>query len=265
MAKNNNNNSNNNSSGLITPYRSGGFGCTFTQLNGIYQNSIDQLDASQKAPVFSDASRITIAAPAGSGKTTVLVDAVASYRRDNVNDTICAVTFTKAAAIERQARLQARGIVDTIVGTIHHWSGLELRRIANEHGLLVEILSDQDVSNILQTIRQDYANTYRRRRRLNLDLVRNYVLSNKKGLDLSDSYRTRLNIIDGQYQLYKQRNHLYDKNDRPLYLNDLLTQYDEYITDVDALFVDEFQDVDPNQLDVFKRVQCRKKFYIGDS
>jgi superfamily I DNA/RNA helicase len=40
-------------------------------------------------------------------------------------------------------------------------------------------------------------------------------------------------------------------------------EYDEHIT-VGALFVDEFQDVDPTQLEVFDRVVADKKFFIGD-
>ena len=46
--------------------------------------------------------------------------------------------------------------------------------------------------------------------------------------------------------------------------SELLKKYDEFILDVDALFVDELQDIDYEQSFVFSRVQCRKKFYIGD-
>ena len=40
--------------------------------------------------------------------------------------------------------------------------------------------------------------------------------------------------------------------------------YDKNIENIDALFVDEFQDVDDIQLELFERVQAEKKFYIGD-
>ena len=83
--------------------------------------------------------------------------------------------------------------------------------------------------------------------------------------DVSDSYRHRLNTLEARYIAYKQRNHLYDGTDLPTYLNDVLIQYNDYIDDVDAIFVDEFQDVDPDQLAVLERVKCRKKFYIGDN
>lgn len=91
----------------------------FTQLNNSYQQSLDKLDDSQRIPVFSTSSKISVEAPAGSGKTTVLTDAIATYRHENVNDRICAITFTRAAAAERYSRLAAMGVKDVSVSTIH--------------------------------------------------------------------------------------------------------------------------------------------------
>lgn len=41
--------------------------------------------------------------------------------------------------------------------------------------------------------------------------------------------------------------------------------YNETIKGIDALFVDEFQDVDETQLKIFDMVDSKKKFYIGDA
>lgn len=61
---------------------------SYTELNNAYKQSIAKLDDSQKVPVFSASPKISIEAPAGSGKTTVLTDAIATYRNENVNDRI---------------------------------------------------------------------------------------------------------------------------------------------------------------------------------
>jgi superfamily I DNA/RNA helicase len=43
-----------------------------------------------------------------------------------------------------------------------------------------------------------------------------------------------------------------------------LEEYDEEIYTIDALFVDEFQDIDDIQFKVFEKVYASKKFFIGD-
>lgn len=96
-----------------------------------------------------------------------------------------------------------------------------------------------------------------------VDILYSYVSGNKK-MDVSDSYLRALDTYNKKYVAYKRRNGLYDFTDYPLYLLDKLNQYDEIITSVDALFVDELQDVDEDQFAIFDKVVCNKKFYIGD-
>jgi superfamily I DNA/RNA helicase len=66
------------------------------------------------------------------------------------------------------------------------------------------------------------------------------------------------------YLAYKELYGLYDFTDLPQYLLDKLNDYDETIENIEALFVDEFQDVDDIQIELFDRVPAIKKFYIGD-
>lgn len=249
------------------PSTKGGFSNTpsYTELNRAYQQSIEKLDDSQRIPVFSESPKISIEAPAGSGKTTVLTDAIATYRNENVNDRICAITFTRAAAAERNSRLSAMGVRDVKVGTIHRWSGIELRRFAGKYKFKRAILTKRQITTILIAIIQDYLKTHTRYKSINVSIVQTYVLQSRKMMDVSDSYKHRLNTLTARYIAYKRQNHLYDATDLPLYLNEVLNQYNDYIDDVDAIFVDEFQDVDPDQLAVLERVRCRKKFYIGDN
>lgn len=92
---------------------------TYSDLNEVYDKNLSKLDRSQKLPVFAAQNKILIKAPAGSGKTLVLTDAVAHHRYENLNDKICAITFTRAAREEMQKRLTEMGVYDVAVSTIH--------------------------------------------------------------------------------------------------------------------------------------------------
>lgn len=85
------------------------------------KSSIDFLDDSQKKAVNAqkDGARIVIQASAGSGKTSTLIAAITAYRYENINDRICAITYTRAARAEMEQRLQENGVYDVEVTTIH--------------------------------------------------------------------------------------------------------------------------------------------------
>lgn len=77
------------------------------------------LDDSQSKAVLTPSDCVVIRAPAGAGKTTTLIKAVAAYRFENLNDRICAITYTRAARAEMEARFQEMGIYDVETTTIH--------------------------------------------------------------------------------------------------------------------------------------------------
>lgn len=81
--------------------------------------NLNKLDTTQRQVVVSEAENILLRAPAGSGKTSVLLSAVAQYRYDHLNDQICAITYTRAAREEMEHRLNEMGIHDVQVTTIH--------------------------------------------------------------------------------------------------------------------------------------------------
>lgn len=83
-------------------------------------------------------------------------------------------------------------------------------------------------------------------------------------VDVDEKIERTFRTILGDYVKFKRQNKLYDFTDLPLYLLDVCQEYDERITDIDALFVDEFQDIDPVQLEVFNYVDVYKRVYIGD-
>lgn len=91
----------------------------FHILNKEYDVDFQELDDSQRGPVFSEDADILIRAPAGSGKTKCAISAIAKYKYDHVNDRVCAITFTRAARAEMSARLNEMGLYDVEVTTIH--------------------------------------------------------------------------------------------------------------------------------------------------
>lgn len=84
-----------------------------------FELKLNELDKSQYTVVTSDKENILLRAPAGSGKTLSLINAIANYRYNYINDRICAITYTLAAREEMEKRLNEMGIHDVEVTTIH--------------------------------------------------------------------------------------------------------------------------------------------------
>jgi ATP-dependent exoDNAse (exonuclease V) beta subunit len=234
----------------------------FQILNKDFTVELDKLDQSQEAAVISDAPEIVIRASAGSGKTHTLITAVAQYRYDHVNDRICAITFTRAARAEMKARLEDLGIRDVEVTTIHVWARNMLDYFADKYDIKIRVLEEKEIKAILEEIVREYI-IRSRIRSVNIGVLYTYITGSKT-MDITDNYRRTLNALEERYIKYKKDNGLYDFTDYPQYLWDVMTAYDEYINNIDALFVDEFQDVDTTQFNIFERVNANKKFYIGD-
>ena len=229
---------------------------------------LDKLDSTQRLAVESvvneDESNIIIQANAGSGKTFTLTTAIGNYRYEYINDSICAITFTRAAKAEMEDRLHQLSIYDVEVATIHAWAKSRLDKFAKKYGFELDIIQEPQIKKILkEEIVPEYLKTHRTIRSVNVDILYSFI-SGAKNMDVSDNYKKTLAALEERYKAYKKMNNLYDFGDYPRYLLDIMLAYDEYIYDIDALFVDEFQDVDPDQFEVFTRVDTKKKFYIGD-
>ena len=87
--------------------------------NENFEVNFNKLDDSQRAAVEALGNNVVIRASAGSGKTSVLITAIAAYRYERLNDRICAITYTRAARAEMEERLHTMGIFDVEVTTIH--------------------------------------------------------------------------------------------------------------------------------------------------
>lgn len=210
----------------------------------------------QKLAIDCPDSKVVIIAPPGSGKTYALTGAIKKYVDEHPLDKVVAITFTKKAASELFFKLSDYPGVDT--ATIHSWSLKELNRLGAKHKFKVSLLSDIQVQEILQFLckRLGYYS-------INYYMLTAFIMGNYN-IDISDGTKARFVKILNTYIQYKRDNGLYDFTDLPLYLYDMLTEYNETIDHIDALFVDEFQDVDSTQAVIFKMVNAKKHFYIGD-
>jgi len=221
------------------------------------------LNEKQLEAVNSLSDNVLIIAPAGSGKTSTLISAIQKYKQDNPDGRVVAITFTRKSADDLRQRLsQYQGIFPS---TIHSWAFQELEKLANKvreedpnSGFKIKLLQDEKIKEILEELTKKRRYNY-----VKVDILFNYVMGNYN-MDISDKLRSMFQAINRDYLEYKEKFGLYDFTDLPQYLLDKLNDYDRRIEDTDALFVDEFQDVDDVQLELFERVDAAKRFYIGD-
>lgn len=223
------------------------------------QVDLDKLDDSQKAAVLCEDPCVVIEAPSGSGKTNSLINAICYYHSKHPDDRIAAITYTRAARDEMQRRLDEKNVKNVFVSTVHGWAHMKLEEVAKKHNIKISVLREADIKAILEKLIEDYYPNM-----IKYAGIFYYFCMVNKIMDVSDKMKKMLNMIQDAYESYKQNNGLYDFNDYPRYLNDILEEYDEYLSSTDALFVDEYQDIDLSQKDIFNRCLTNKKFYIGD-
>jgi DNA helicase-2/ATP-dependent DNA helicase PcrA len=104
------------------------------------------LDDQQRAAVVHPTVPLLIVAGAGSGKTRVLTRRIAWRCATQVDDPrrVLALTFTRAAATELQARLRLLGLRDGVrAGTFHAVAWAELRSLRAERGRPAPTLLDR--------------------------------------------------------------------------------------------------------------------------
>lgn len=219
--------------------------------------NLDEYNAEQQVVIVSDEPNILVRANAGSGKTHALIGAVLYYRQHNPGKRIDVITFTRAATAELRNRLAAEGVTDVNISTIHVWARDFLGIYASLYNFQLRLIYENDIRDILHRIIAGY------KRKVEVDPVYKYICEGMRS-NIPDRIKVTYDAIERRYIQYKRDNDLYDFTDYPLYLYNVLKKYDEYIMDVDALFVDELQDIDYEQSFVFNRVQANKKFYIGD-
>jgi len=221
------------------------------------------LNLKQLEAVNSISEKVLIIAPAGSGKTSTLIAAIKKYKEENIDSNVAAITFTKKSADDLKEKL--KNYPDIYPSTIHSWAYQELEKLSETvqkedefNGFKIKLLQDEKIKEILEDLLRKRAYSY-----IKLDILFSYIMGNYN-MDITDKLRAMFQAVERDYIEYKEHYNLYDFTDLPKYLLDKLNDYDRRIENIDALFVDEFQDVDDVQLELFERVDAAKKFYIGD-
>lgn len=222
-----------------------------------------ELNERQLKAVNSEEPNILIIAPAGSGKTSTLIAAIQKYKEDNPLDKVVAITFTNKATDELTSRLG--GLKDVYASTIHSWAYQELNRLSKRvfeinpnTTFKIKLLQDEKIQEILSELVRKRKYNY-----MNMGVLFSFVMGNYT-MDISDRLRQMFIVLTRDYKDYKEKNGLYDFMDLPQYLLDKLNDYNLDIDGIDALFVDEFQDVDDVQLKLLERTPTKKKLFIGD-
>jgi ATP-dependent exoDNAse (exonuclease V) beta subunit len=218
---------------------------------------MEMYNTAQQQAIASTEQNIVIKAPPGSGKTHTMVGAIEHYITQFVPKKVVAMTFTVKATEELREHFPLSGDVLDIA-TIHSWSYQQLTRLAEKHQFKIRLLQEEAIKEILGSMLSA--------RNIQKTAIANaffFIIYNMQQ-DVSDALKKKLQLVKDDYVAYKRIRHLYDFTDLPLYLYTKLMDYNETIEGIDALFVDEFQDIDPIQLQVFDLVTVQKRFYIGD-
>lgn len=216
-----------------------------------------KLNQQQWDAVMTEEPNILVVAGAGSGKTFTLIQAVANYRLNNPEDNIQVITYTRAATAELRERLDELKADNVDISTIHVWSRTHLQNLANKYAFRIKIMEEGKILEILKEL------IATNKTKIKPEILYSYVSGNKK-MDVTDNYLKTLDALNKKYVAFKRKNNLYDFTDYPLYLLTKMREYGERIETLDALFVDELQDVDEEQFELFKLVDAKKKFFIGD-
>lgn len=137
-----------------------------------------------------------------------------------------------------------------------------LQDFSIKYGFKIKILQEGQIKDILRELVDEYI-LHSKIKNINIDILYSFISGNKN-MDIKDNYKRTLVALENRYIKYKRDNLLYDFTDYPLYLYNVLNTYDEEINNIDALFVDEYQDVDEIQFELFRKVNAKKKFYVGD-
>ena len=240
---------------------------------------LEGLNAAQEAAVTSPSHILQILAPPGSGKTKTLTSRVAytiqTYKFKAWN--IICLTFTIKSSREmkeRVAKLLGNGIVSRLVlGTFHS----VCRRYLVTYGHLIGISKDfgiADASDTLNIIRRII-----KRHRLNIDPKKAQArisYSKSKGIGYTKLTQEKIQrqSIDQQefftvfedYEDQLARSNLLDYDDLLLHCVVLLQCHPSCVSNVEAVFIDEFQDTNVVQFELMKlfAAQNNRVTTVGD-
>lgn len=247
---------------------SGGDGTASAPTSTVVADSplLQGLNPEQVAAVTTDASRLSIIAGAGSGKTRVLTRRIAYRSEIGLIDPrrVLALTFTRKAASELTRRLRQLGLRDDVsAGTFHGVAYAQLRARAAETGRREPQLLERKVGFVAKLISRGDERTQPFDVVTEIEWAKARLISPQKYVDaVKASGREpavdpqRVANLFADYEEKKQRMGLVDFDDL-LGMTASELRRDRRWGEAQRwrfrhLFVDEFQDVNPLQFALLK-------------
>lgn len=225
-----------------------------------------ELDEYQKLASTTDLKRVLVVAPPGSGKTTVLLERLRLTIDSGISPgRILVLTFSKAAVEELKARFQ--GDRNPFFGTLHGFSYRMLRSLGKDVSLVYG-KPEQEVKLLMQRslnlAREDIDNLMRDFSAYRMAVFKG-AEAKKEAMALRDDvFRKAMDLYEG----FKKDRGLMDFDDLQTRFLSLLD--DEELTarirrTFTHILVDEFQDLDPVQLQLLARLsEGGSIFCVGD-
>jgi len=242
-----------------------------------------RLDPQQDAVVQAGLMPTLVVAGAGTGKTHTLIHRVAYWTQKELNpERTLLITFTQKAAREMQARALRLNPEQRLpwVGTFHAIAARLLRRYGSHLGLREDfrVVTRSESEHILFEVLSSTQHrvTIRDARRLlrlhslsvNADLRFIDLLQSRR--DFQDWSPEHLDDIMVEFLVSKLERNVLDYDDLLLYWSQLFRDAADVRTTIqslfDAVFVDEYQDVNPLQVELVDALvdTHRRLTVVGD-
>lgn len=190
----------------------------------------------------SEIQALQLIAGAGSGKTTTLIAAVSeAIAAGFTAETIGVITFSRRAAHELRQRFEQSRIVVGYCGTMHALAWRQLRKSGDKRTLLVH--AEETKARIAREIFPQYSHIPQQ------ILTRSNFLNSDEFRQLHSAYTRHLaefDKIDFDAMVAEATGKVSDENR------------------FQVLFVDEFQDTSPDQVDYIRSLAAQKLFVVGD-
>ncbi len=212
-----------------------------------------KLNKSQEAVVLSNDRLLLVDATAGTGKTRTMVEL--AKKRIEDGKSVIMITYTNAAAHEIASRL---GTQAEYIGTIHAFAYRELRILGERHNFRVKLLSEKEITEILEKILKNFKS-------VSLRAILHFLFPNEDTKDFIPSPKEKEQVAEvGEfYAAYKRQNGVYDFTDLPRYLVEMLKRTKDVIA-VNTLIIDEVQDASEDEVELIKIIKAQQKVCIGD-
>ena len=215
----------------------------------------------QQLEIINDTTSpvIVVLAGPGSGKTATLVGRVVECAKRSDPRHFAVITFTNAAAKELCERVEkaSPGLRLGYVGTLHGWA----MRMVKAHGKLLglpesfSLIDQEQQEDILETIKAQHG-----------------YKGTKKAVELAVADSIYMNCVvethgqriaaDFHQQMRQSGTYTFDS--LLIYCSLLLTKNTNCAPSPSHLFVDEVQDSSKIDFEIYRAMQCERKFLIGD-